>query len=158
MLKRSLSVFVLLAAVMVAPGSPSTAATQMTPFQVQVKACVAGAGTDRATRLVAGQQRIHAAPGVTVVWGAGLKVSTTHSPTGEGSVTVQAADGSNAALLAERYVAQGRSVVGDARAAGVSAGFLTKLCVQQVSRATADKSSGSSVLATAATTLANAGG
>lgn len=68
---------------------------------------------------------------VRAVGGKGLAVKLRRDADGSGSeVEVAAGDDSNPDAMAREYEAAGRSVLDDARAAGVSAGLVRKLCAK----------------------------
>jgi hypothetical protein len=65
---------------------------------------------------------------VTVVGGAGVTVSKRVAEDGTHEIAVTMGDDSDTAALARAYQAAGRSVLDDARAAGVSRGMIRHLC------------------------------
>ncbi|MBA2560626.1 MAG: hypothetical protein H0V07_12230 [Propionibacteriales bacterium] len=126
-----------------APSATGLGPRGLTVREVRVEACVSGSDSTNSSRLIAGQQRLSPAAGVVVVGGSGMRAKLTTTKAGVRALTVRAADDVHTAAMAERYAANGRSVVEDARAAGVPPGLLRKLCIEQVDGAAATSSTAS---------------
>lgn len=136
-------------------GTTSSAATAA-PVATPLDACVAKYSTP-ATGLAKGQAVARSKSGGAVAAGdAGLTVTETATPTtaagdapGSGEVSVELGDVSDMAAQANAYRAAGRTVLDDARAAGLSKKFIRGLCQKQIARASSAQTSSASALTAA---------